>query len=178
MKKILFPALWGGLFIFLVSAAPGINLLNCICGAGIIAGGVFGVYLHQRSLGLDERMKSSDAVAIGLISGCIGAVLSFVTFIFLLRFFDIISYNLTLNSTNDSWSDWQSFVDPVFFSKFAVLFLFALYLVINVLLASIGGLLGFSILGRGKSDKDMSSDNRPSDENHADGIVVEKDRLY
>jgi len=69
------PALIGGVFIGVISAIPVINIINCFCCAGVIAGGILAVHLYKKNLGPVE-MQYSDGVIIGLMAGASGALIS------------------------------------------------------------------------------------------------------
>ena len=70
----LMPAVWGGLFIGVITGVPVLNLVNCFCCAGVIAGGMLSVYLYRNSLKKDQSMTISDGIAVGLLAGIIGAI--------------------------------------------------------------------------------------------------------
>ena len=72
------PALWGGVFIGVISGVPVLNFINCACCAGIIAGGMLSVYLFRRQLGPDMQVNMSDGAILGLLAGLIGAVIATV----------------------------------------------------------------------------------------------------
>ena len=67
-------ALISGAVIGVVSALPGLNLINCCCCAGILLGGMLSVYLYKQEFteGMPP-MESSDAVILGIVSGVVGA---------------------------------------------------------------------------------------------------------
>ncbi|MBN2413895.1 hypothetical protein JXQ31_19635 [candidate division KSB1 bacterium] len=67
------PAVWGGLFIGVITGVPILNLINCFCCVGVIGGGILSVYLYRNSLKEDQIMSMSDGVAIGLLAGVLGA---------------------------------------------------------------------------------------------------------
>lgn len=69
----LMPAVWGGLVIGVVTGVPLLNLINCFCCVGVIAGGMLSVYLYRSSLKEDQFMTMSDGVAVGLLAGLVGA---------------------------------------------------------------------------------------------------------
>ena len=47
----LMPALYGGIVIGILSGVPGLNLINCLCCAGIMLGGIVSVYLWDPEYG-------------------------------------------------------------------------------------------------------------------------------
>ena len=177
-KDIYRPAIWGGLFIFVATVVPGINIVNCMCGAGIIGGGIFSVYMYRRSIGLQTFINAKTGVKLGLISGLIGAILSFIVFVVVMRVFNLVSYDLSLDSTNDIWSDWLALIDPYLISKFALLLSFAASLIFNILLATVGGLIGVSLFGQGTEKKKIDVRKKQSGDTDRDGIVVENDSHY
>jgi membrane associated rhomboid family serine protease len=66
------PALFGGLFIGVLSALPIINIANCCC-LWIIGGGVLATYLMQQNH--PYAIATSDGALAGLLAGLIGGVL-------------------------------------------------------------------------------------------------------
>ncbi|MGH2567064.1 MAG: DUF4199 family protein [Bacteroidota bacterium] len=57
-----------------VSAIPGLSLINCCCCAGIIGGGILAVYLYKQEFkeGM-QPLESSDGLVLGILAGLIGA---------------------------------------------------------------------------------------------------------
>lgn len=66
------PALFGGLFIGVLSALPIINLANCCC-LWVIGGGVLAAYLMQQNH--PYAIAVADGALVGLLAGVIGGVL-------------------------------------------------------------------------------------------------------
>ena len=66
------PALFGGLFIGVLTALPIINIANCCC-LWTIGGGVLATYLMQQNH--PYPIASSDGALAGLLAGLIGGVL-------------------------------------------------------------------------------------------------------
>lgn len=63
-----------GVAIGLVSAIPGLNLINCCCCAGIILGGVLAVYLYKQEHAEGAPpMESSDGLILGVTAGVVSA---------------------------------------------------------------------------------------------------------
>ncbi len=67
------PALFGGLFIGVLSALPIINLGNCLCCMWVIGGGVLAVYLMQQNY--PHAVQAADGALVGLLAGVIGGAL-------------------------------------------------------------------------------------------------------
>jgi hypothetical protein len=62
-----------------VSALPGLSLINCCCCAGIMGGGILAVYLYKQEF--TEGMlplESSDGLVLGILAGLVGAFASTV----------------------------------------------------------------------------------------------------
>jgi len=68
------PALFGGLFIGVLSALPIINLGNCLCCMWVVGGGALAVYLMQQNY--PYAVQASDGALVGLLAGFIGGALA------------------------------------------------------------------------------------------------------
>lgn len=68
------PALFGGLFIGVLSALPIVNLGNCCCCLWVIAGGVLAVYLRQQNS--PYQVPASEGALVGLLAGLIGGIVA------------------------------------------------------------------------------------------------------
>jgi hypothetical protein len=66
------PAVYGGLFIGVLSALPIINIGNCCC-LWVIGGGVLATYLMQQNH--PYPIASADGALVGLMAGLIGGLL-------------------------------------------------------------------------------------------------------
>jgi hypothetical protein len=66
------PALFGGLFIGVLSALPLINLGNCCC-LWVIGGGMLATYLMQQNH--PYPIAAADGALVGLLAGLVGGVL-------------------------------------------------------------------------------------------------------
>ena len=67
------PALFGGLFIGVLSALPIINLGNCLCCLWVVGGGALAVYLMQQNY--PYAIQTADGALVGLLAGVIGGAL-------------------------------------------------------------------------------------------------------
>jgi hypothetical protein len=68
------PALWGGLFIGVLSALPLISAGNCCCCLWVVSGGALAVYLRQQNT--PYEIPASEGALIGLIAGAIGGLVA------------------------------------------------------------------------------------------------------
>jgi hypothetical protein len=69
------PALFGGLFIGVLSALPLINIANCCC-LWVIGGGVLATYLLQQNY--PYPISAADGALVGLLAGLVGGVIGVV----------------------------------------------------------------------------------------------------
>jgi hypothetical protein len=67
------PALFGGLFIGVLSALPFVNTANCCCCLWAIAGGVLATYLRQQNS--RYQVPAAEGALVGLMAGAIGGVI-------------------------------------------------------------------------------------------------------
>ncbi|MDD8017539.1 MAG: hypothetical protein PHP42_04135 [Bacteroidota bacterium] len=75
----LMPSLYGGLLIATLWAVPGLNLINCLCCAGVLLGGFLSVLLYQKNILADmEQMTQRDCIQLGIYSGIIASVAAVV----------------------------------------------------------------------------------------------------
>ncbi len=76
---IVLPALYGGIIMGVISAVPGLSLLNCFCCAGIMLGGFLAVFFYKKDLTAGMPLLSSaDGVKLGALAGVFGAIVSIV----------------------------------------------------------------------------------------------------
>jgi hypothetical protein len=76
---IVLPALYGGIIMAVISAVPGLSLLNCFCCAGIMLGGFLSVFFYKKDLtsGM-PALSSSDGLKLGALAGVFGAILTVI----------------------------------------------------------------------------------------------------
>ena len=67
----LFPAIFGGLFIGLMSSLPLVSLGNCICCLWIVSGGFLAAYLVQQNH--PSPITTADGALVGFLAGLLGA---------------------------------------------------------------------------------------------------------
>jgi uncharacterized protein DUF5518 len=74
MTDRLQPALWGGLFIGVLSALPIVNTGNCCCCLWVLCGGVLATYLRQQQSPL--RIDAAEGALVGLMAGLVGGIIA------------------------------------------------------------------------------------------------------
>jgi hypothetical protein len=72
MSERLQPALWGGLFIGVLSALPLVNAGNCCCCLWVLVGGALAAYLRQQNS--PYQIDAAEGALVGLMAGAIGGV--------------------------------------------------------------------------------------------------------
>ncbi|MBI2430248.1 MAG: hypothetical protein HYV29_15905 [Ignavibacteriales bacterium] len=71
----LMPSLYGGLLIATLWAVPGLNLINCLCCAGVLLGGFLAVLLYQKDFTPEtDPLIKNDCIQLGIFSGLIASV--------------------------------------------------------------------------------------------------------
>jgi preprotein translocase subunit SecY len=74
IERMLKPALIGGVLLGILSSLPVINLLNCVCCAWIIGGGMLAAYLYVKES--PAPVSLGNGVALGLLTGIAGGIIS------------------------------------------------------------------------------------------------------
>lgn len=152
-------ALISGAVISLVSAIPGLNLINCCCCAGIILGGVLAVYLYkQEHVEGAPAMESSDGLILGITAGVISAFTTTLLNLLIMTLFgDVASEFLrsfteqileNANLPPETIDQLRSQIDASMAEAstfMGVMKELLLNLLIHPLFAMLGGLIGYSI---------------------------------
>lgn len=148
--KIL-PALYGGIIMGLVSAIPFLNLINCLCCAGIILGGLLAVYFYKSNFTPDTPpFTSGDCMAVGAIAGVVGAIVSTVFSLLFVTMFGDVTKEFLLEFLKD-WDLPQEAIEGIeqAFAEqttaFSIVTNFLLALVIYPLFGLLGGVIGYNV---------------------------------
>jgi len=73
--SMLMPALYGGIIIGVLSGIPYLNLINCLCCAGVLLGGFMAVFFYNKDLTPDmPPLTSRDTLGLGALAGVFGAI--------------------------------------------------------------------------------------------------------
>ncbi len=67
------PALFAGLILSIINFAPGLNLVNCFCCAGLLFGGVLAVLFFKMDLPPEQSIMNIDGFYLGLWTGIFAA---------------------------------------------------------------------------------------------------------
>jgi hypothetical protein len=147
------PALYGGLIIAGISAIPGLNLVNVCCCAGILLGGFLAVFFYKQELTPEmDPLTSNDCVRLGAFAGVIAAVAGTVISMIVMLVFGNIALEIMMKIVHHMNVDLPANVEQMiqqateermsFFGMVSSLFL---NLIIDVLFATLGGLIGWSV---------------------------------
>lgn len=156
-------SLYGGLVIATVSSVPGLNLINCLCCAGIMLGGLFAVFIYSRQLTSETPpLTAGDGVILGALAGVIAAFLSLLLHLVVYALFGNIAERIIyeiVHSILDA-TNVPAEVSQMFDERFrealerglTPLFLFFSLiqdLVLYTLFGLLGGLIGYAIFKKG-----------------------------
>jgi len=142
------PAIWGGVLIGVLSGVPGLNLINCMCCAGVMAGGVLAVYLFRKDVDPTRPVSMADGAALGLLAGVFGAIIGGV----LDAIFSTASlsflYRIAEYSNNPEFQDMLNQFGPQVLTQGLFILSFLTKLIVSCIFGLIGGLLGVSFFGK------------------------------
>jgi len=92
------PALIGGAVMGLISATPFLNLVNCLCCAGVILGGFLAVFFYKDQLTPDmPPLQASDGLALGALAGVFGFIIATFLSLLIYAVFGPIAAEATMN---------------------------------------------------------------------------------
>ena len=146
------PALFGGIFIGVLSALPIVSAGNLCCCLWIVGGGVLAAYLMQQ--GHPQPIQVGDGAVVGLLAGVTGAVVSAVV---------SIPIRLATGPLQAVWMSrwldraermppelklWFEALRGGGFAVVAILISFVFMLIFGVVFGTIGGMLGVVLFKR------------------------------
>jgi len=149
----LMPALYGGIIMALISGIPGLNLINCLCCAGIMLGGFLAVFFYRKETG-DPSLPftAGDAAIVGLLAGVFGAVFGVILSSAIRLAFGNFEARL-VGSLFERWATelppeiWDSIRESLGSPLNAVSLMVSFFtsLVLDVLFGLLGGLIGYVV---------------------------------
>ena len=160
------PSLYGGLLVATLWAVPGLNLINCLCCAGVILGGMLSVTLYQKEFrdGHDQ-MVLQDCVNVGLITAVIGSIAAVTIQLVVDLFFGNVAIEVMMHIVSKMQVEFpQEFLDMIEEAKTAKpnmlgsLLAIFVYIVPNSIFSVLGALIGWNIF---KPNKDNTSSTYP-----------------
>lgn len=148
----LIPALIGGGTMVAISVIPILNLVNCLCCAGIMGAAVLGVWFYKKSCPEDMAFTVGDGAGIGALSGLVAAPVATVAQMLSLGIFSAESNMVLQESFDEAFSQAETqAADPAAVEAVRELFMTlagnpALFFIIGLLIALII-YVGFGALG-------------------------------
>jgi hypothetical protein len=146
MEGRLQPALWGGLFIGVLSALPIVNAGNCCCCLWVVAGGVLATYLRQQNT--PYELPASEGALVGLLAGLVGGIIGSVLSIPVEMMMGPLQRQLMeriLSSNPDFPAEMRDMVDNMAMGPAAIAFRFVIMTIVGAIFGMLGGLLGVAI---------------------------------
>lgn len=147
------PALYGGTIMGIISSIPVLNLLNCLCCAPILLGGLLAVYFYKKNFTSETPpLTSNDCITVGALSGVFGAIIATVLSLITVQLFGNITMEMLLEWLRNAEIDlpeefWESMEQGM--SDVKNLGQITLGLIVSLIIYSIfgllGGLIGYSI---------------------------------
>jgi uncharacterized membrane protein YeaQ/YmgE (transglycosylase-associated protein family) len=146
MNERLQPALWGGVFIGVLSALPLVSAGNCCCCLWVLVGGALAAYLRQQNT--PYQITASEGAIVGVMAGLIGAVIGSVLSIPFQMMAGpmqqqmmerVLSENPDIPPEMRTWIEWAANASGLWI--LGLLFSLVMYSVFGIL----GGLLGVAI---------------------------------
>ena len=139
------PALFGGLFIGVLSALPIINIGNCCC-LWVLGGGVLATYLMQQNH--PYPIATADGALAGLLAGLIGGVLGTLLSIPIEMMMGPIQKQLMeriLSSNQDIPEETRRMLENMNVGAVATAFKLVFSVCIGAVFGMLGGLLGVAL---------------------------------
>lgn len=148
------PALIGGVSLGVANSIPILNLVNCACCALVIGGGVLASYLYFKDAPPAAQPPYGDGIMVGALAGIVGALVSTILSIpmtllgFGIGSMDAISEALESADLPPEVADMLASIGSGGFALGALLFGLLFSLVINVIFAGLGGVIGVAIFNK------------------------------
>ena len=139
------PALFGGLFIGVLSALPLINIGNCCC-LWVLGGGVLATYLMQQSH--PYPIAAADGALVGLLAGLIGGVLGTMLSIPIEMMMGPLQRQIlerVLSRSQDIPEETRRILENMNVGAVAVVFKLVFAVFVGAVFGMLGGLLGVAL---------------------------------
>ena len=139
------PALFGGLFIGVLSALPLINIANCCC-LWVLGGGVLATYLMQQNQ--PDPIQAADGALVGLLAGLFGGILGALLSIPIDMMMAPVQHRILeriLAANPDFPDDARSMIENMSTRGVAIAFKMVFSVFIGVVFGMLGGLLGVAM---------------------------------
>jgi len=147
---ILMSALYGGLVMAVIGAVPGLNLINCLCCAGVMLGGAAAVFFYKKELTPDMKpLESADGMKLGALAGVFGGIIGSILTIIIMKTIGNVGGEMMLSFMEtfrdklppESWEQMEAGMR----SDEIPVYNLAIGFVLNILFGLVGGLIGYQI---------------------------------
>lgn len=147
------PSLYGGLLIATLWAVPGLNLINCLCCAGVLLGGFLSVLFYQKDITPEtEQMTQRDCIQLGIYTGIIASVAAVIIQIVVTIVFGDVALEMMLRLI----AKMKVELPPEFYDMIeearnqqpniiGAFFSIIIYIVPNTLFSVLGALIGWNV---------------------------------
>ncbi len=149
MSDRLQPALWGGLFIGVLSALPLVNAGNCCCCLWVLMGGALAAYLRQQNN--PYQIDAAEGAIVGLMAGVVGGIVYSLLSIPLQMMAGPMQQewmNEILSSNPNVTPEMREMFERLTTSSGLQLIGIIVSLVVNSIFGMLGGLIGVAIFKR------------------------------
>lgn len=149
--SMLMPALYGGIIMAVISAVPGLNLINCLCCAGVMFGGFMAVYFYKKELTPEmPPLQSSDGLQLGALAGVFGGVIGAILTVLITQAMGNIGGEFMLQFMErfrdsmppESWDEMEQSIKEGGLSILQII----TSLVVSIIFGLLGGLIGYAVL--------------------------------
>jgi hypothetical protein len=149
--SMLMPALYGGIIMAVIGAVPGLNLVNCLCCAGVMFGGFMAVFFYKKDLLPDmPALTSSDGMQLGALAGVFGGIVGGILSVLIMNTIGNVGGDMMLsfmerfkeNMPPEAWDQMEQGIREGDLSIFNLV----IGLIVDVIFGLVGGLIGYSIL--------------------------------
>ena len=145
------PALFGGLFIGVLSALPIVNLGNCCCCLWVVAGGALAVYLRQQNTPF--AVTTAEGALVGLLAGLLGGVIAAIISVPLMAMMGPFQQQMIeriINSRADFPEESREMIERMIrrnagFGAIAFVMGLVWHVIVGVVFGMLGGLLGVAM---------------------------------
>lgn len=164
--SMLMPALYGGVIMAVIGAVPGLNLINCLCCAGILFGGFMAVFFYKKELMPDmPLLTSSDGMQLGALAGVFGGIVGGLLSFVIIQFVGNVGGEIMLkfmesfreNMPPEAWDQMEQGIREGDLSIFNLV----MALIFDVIFGLLGGLIGYSILKPKQQMMNVMPPNQP-----------------
>lgn len=149
--SMLMPALYGGIIMAVIGAVPGLNLINCLCCAGVMFGGFMAVYFYKKELTPEmPPLQSSDGLQLGALAGVFGGVIGAILTVLITQAMGNIGGEFMLQFMErfrdsmppESWDEMEQSIKEGGLSILQII----TSLVVSIIFGLLGGLIGYAVL--------------------------------